>query len=74
MLRVRLFQARQPLFEGNAAVVVLPAEGGEISILEHHAPMLCALQAGAVHVDDAQFRVRSGVACVSRNSVTILTE
>ena len=74
MLRVRLFHARQSWFEGHASMVVLPATGGEVSILPYHAPMLCVLEAGDVHVDEARFRVQRGLACVSRNAVTILTE
>ena len=72
MLRVRFFQDRQPLFDGSARQVVLPGEDGEVSVLDFHAPMLCALGEGAVHIDEARFPVHRGVARVERNVVTIL--
>ena len=74
MLRVTLIQGRQPLFEGPARQVVLPGAGGEVSVLDFHAPMLCALTAGDVQIDDACFPVSRGVARVTHNLVTILAE
>jgi len=72
MLRVRLFQDRQTLFDGSARQVVLPGEEGEVSVLDFHAPMLCALGEGAVQIDESVFPVRRGIATVNRNMVTIL--
>jgi len=73
MLRVTLIQARQKLFDGNATAVVLPGEGGEVSVLDFHIPMLCSLTTGVIQIDEAQFPVRGGVARVDRNVVTILS-
>ena len=72
MLRVTFFQAHRRLFSGNAIQVVLPGEAGEVSVLDFHAPMLCALGRGDVLVDDARFPVQGGIARVARNVVTIL--
>ena len=72
MLRVTLLQGRQQLFVGTARQVILPAQAGEVSVLDCHAPMLCALVAGDVQIDEAYFPVRRGVAGVARNVVTIL--
>ncbi len=74
MLHVQLFQQHHSLLEVSAREVVLPAEGGELSILDFHAPMLCVLTAGAVSIDAARFMVQGGMACVGRNIVTILAE
>lgn len=73
MLRVTLLQGHQRLFAGTATQVVLPGEDGDVAVLDLHAPMVCALMSGVVHIDDARFPVRSGLARVDRNLVTILT-
>lgn len=73
MLRVTLVQVCRKLFEGSVTQVVLPGESGEITVLDFHAPMLCALEAGAVQIDEVRFPVQGGLARVDRNVVTILT-
>lgn len=73
MLRVRLVHAHQQVFQGPATQVVLPAEWGELSVLDWHAPMLCVLTEGDVQIDATRFPVRRGLAGVSRNMVTIVT-
>ena len=72
MLQVRIFQHHRQCFAGTARQVVLPAQSGELSVLEYHAPMLCALASGAIQIDDAAFMVRGGLARVDRNLVTIM--
>ena len=72
MLHVTLFQNRRRLFDGTASQVVLPGEEGELTVLDFHAPMLCALTEGDIQIDEAYFPVRSGIARVERNVVTIV--
>ena len=72
MLRVTLFRDRQRLFEGTATHVVLPSEAGEVSVMDFHAPMLCALGEGVIQIDGTAFAVRHGLARVARNVVTML--
>ena len=72
MLQVKLFQVQRKLFDGTATQVVLPGEEGEVAVLDFHAPMLCALTEGDIQIDEAYFPVRSGIARVERNVVTIV--
>ncbi len=72
MLRVLLCRRASVLFEGAANQVVLPSEEGEVAVFDFHAPMLCALGAGDVQIDEARIAVRGGIARVSKNAVTIL--
>ena len=72
MLRVTLIHGRRMRYQGAANQVVLPGEAGEISVLDFHAPMLCTLTAGIVHLDDMAVPIRHGLARVERNLVTIL--
>ena len=72
MLQVRMFQHHRQCFAGVARQVVLPAQSGELSVLEYHAPMLCALTRGPIRIDDAAFAVRGGLVRVDHNIVTIV--
>lgn len=72
-MQVTVLQAHRLLFDGVAAQVVLPGAEGELSVCDHHAPMLCALSAGLVQVDDRVFAIGQGLACMARNQLTILT-
>ena len=72
MLRVLVCKASSVLFEGAANRVVLPGEEGELSVFDFHAPMLCALGAGDVVIDEKRITAQGGVARVSKNTVTIL--
>ncbi len=73
MLRVRLFQDHQAVFEGVASHIVLPGDGGELSVLDYHAPMLCVLSEGDIYIDEARFGIHGGIVSVARNFVTIMT-
>ncbi len=72
MLRVLLCRGAATIFEGPAVSVVLPSEESEVSVFDFHAPLLCALEAGDVQIDEAKFAVRGGIARVFKNAVTIL--
>ncbi len=72
MLHVELFTGMQRLYAGHATSVVLPGEEGELSVLDCHAPMLCALTAGPVQIDEQQFSIAGGLASVWRNRVVVL--
>ena len=73
MLRVQLFSGHRRLFGGTATQVILPGMAGEVTVLDCHAPMLCALTEGDVQIDAARFALRQGLARVDRNTVTIVT-
>ncbi len=72
MLRVLFCRGATAIFDGSANQVVLPGAEGELSVFDFHAPMLCALEAGDVQIDEAKFPVRGGIARVFKNAVTIL--
>ena len=72
MLRVTVFQGLRQLYAGPASRVVLPGEDGQVAVLDWHAPMLCALGEGEVEIDEVRFRIRRGIAGVSRNHVTVV--
>ena len=73
-MNVRLIEANRQRFAGSAEQVTAPTTAGELSVLEFHAPMLCALAAGTVQVDAERFPVRGGLVRVYRNTVLIMAE
>ena len=71
-LRVRLFHQARPVFEGTAAEVTLPSVEGEMTVLSQHAPILCALVAGDVAIDERRYAIQRGIAHVAQNRVMIV--
>lgn len=72
MLRVRCIRNHEQVFEGTAVQVILPGDEGEVSVMDFHAPMLCALGVGDVQIDERRIAVRRGIVRVARNAVTIV--
>ncbi len=72
MLRVTCYRGRESVFRGEATTVVLPSDAGELSILEWHAPLVCALGRGTVQIDDTRVPICGGVAKVGGNTVIIV--
>lgn len=64
------------LFRGQAHEVALPTEGGEITVLAHHMPLVTLLKEGAVvvkHSDkEEQFSIQGGTAEINQKEVTVL--
>jgi F-type H+-transporting ATPase subunit epsilon len=68
-------------FEGEVVSLVFPGEDGAIGVWAHHAPMLAAMRAGTLTVEEAghaevekHFAVGSGFAEVSDNRATLLVD
>jgi F0F1-type ATP synthase epsilon subunit len=57
----------------------VPAEGGRLTVLSRHQPLVCLVRAGAVHITAADgqrehWTVGPGTLRVARDRVTLLTE
>ncbi len=67
------------VFTGEASLVQLPGIDGLFEILEHHAPLVAALQKGRVKVQGQDgkmqyFEINGGVAEVLQGKVLVLAE
>ena len=64
------------VYEGEVESVRVPTGFGSVGILAHHAPMLCAVEKGALlaQTKDGRLRIQvsSGVANVENNELTVL--
>lgn len=76
-LHVNIVSAEQSIFSGDAEMVVVPGESGELGILPQHAPLLTRIKPGTVKVtlaggiEELVF-VSGGILEVQPKSLTIL--
>jgi F0F1-type ATP synthase epsilon subunit len=88
-MKVIILTARDKLYEDEAREVVLPAEDGEICVLDFHQPFLASLISGNIQIlprypvpaqespkNKAEIRlhINSGVAKMFNSTLTILAE
>ncbi len=78
-MNVQLITPEKILFEGAANYVQVCGSQGEFGVLPNHAPMVSTLKEGVIGVELAtgekrEFNVKSGVAEVSAERVTLLVE
>ncbi len=79
-LHVFIVSAEQSIFSGEASMVVVPGETGELGILPGHAPLLSRVKPGTVKVklanqaEEEIIYVSGGVLEVQPKNVTILSD
>jgi F-type H+-transporting ATPase subunit epsilon len=66
-------------YEAEVTLVKVPGNGGSFEILNNHAPVVAALDAGNVRIIDADkkvvnFQISGGIVEVQKNKVIILAE
>lgn len=78
-MKLEIITPEKSLYSGEVSLVQLPGIDGLFEILEHHAPLVAALQKGRVKIDDKNdkeqyFEINGGVAEVLDGKVLILAE
>lgn len=78
-VRVEVVDPDGLVFEGDVAMVVLPAAYGEVGILPHHAPMVMQLTIGQMRVktldnDWMRLAIAGGFAMVQQDRVIVLAD
>jgi F-type H+-transporting ATPase subunit epsilon len=77
-MHLEIITPDRKVFAGEVSSAKFPGVGGQFEVLENHAPLISALQAGEVSVTGATgreaFRITGGVVEVLRNSVVVLAE
>ncbi len=76
-MKVKLITPEKTLFEGDASYVQVCGSQGEFGVMPNHAPLVSSLKEGNIAIELAsgekkEFYVRSGVAEVRDNNVTLL--
>jgi F-type H+-transporting ATPase subunit epsilon len=66
------------VYQGEADIVVLPGDEGEMGILPHHAPLLTTLKYGVIKVrtrgQETFYTVAGGIAEVQPDAVIVLAD
>lgn len=79
-IHVDVVSAEESIFSGEATLVSLPGEVGELGILPKHAPLITRIKAGAVRIQRADNKeeefvfVAGGILEVQPGCVTVLAD
>ncbi len=77
-IRVEIVSQDRMVYQGDADMVILPGELGEMGILPNHAPLLSTLKYGILKVrsqgQEEYFTVAGGVAEVQPDIITVLAD
>jgi len=77
-IRCEIVSQDRMVWEGDADIVVVPGEAGEMGILPNHAPLLSTLRFGILRIryqgSEEIFTVAGGVVEVQPNLITVLAD
>jgi len=77
-IRCEIVSQDRMVFEGDADIVIIPGESGEMGILPNHAPLLSTLKMGIINVrfkdKEEDFTVSGGIVEVQPDVITILAD
>ena len=78
-IHVDVVSAEESIFSGEAKVVALPGEAGELGIYPRHAPLITRIKPGAVRIlksDDTEefVFVAGGILEIQPNVITVLAD
>ena len=77
-IRCEIVSQDRVVYEGDADMVIVPGEAGELGILPHHAPLLSTLKFGILKVryqgKEKVFIVAGGVVEVQPDIITVLAD
>ncbi len=77
-MKLFVYKLDQILYEGEAEMVVLPSETGELSILPNHAPITTSLKKGNVKIknknDVKELNIENGFAQINQKQIILLVK
>ena len=77
-MKVYINTVFEEVYSGEAKEVVLPGDGGELSIMNFHQPIVCRLAAGAVkiisHRSVKSIPIMDGIAHMEGDTLKIMAE
>ena len=77
-IRCEIVSQDRQVFQGDADIVVVPGEAGEMGILPNHAPLLSTLKMGLIKVryqgQEQEYTVSGGIVEIQPDIITILAD
>lgn len=77
-IRVEIVSQDRMVYQGDADIVIVPGEMGEMGILPNHAPLLSTLKFGILKVrvkgEEEVFAVAGGIVEVQPDLITVLAD
>ncbi len=78
-IKIEVVSSEKSLYSGEAAMVVVPGEGGELGILPGHAPLLARIKLGVLKInmpdgEEEFIYVSGGVLEVQPDKITVLAD
>jgi F-type H+-transporting ATPase subunit epsilon len=79
-IHVDIVSAEQQIFSGEAAMVIVPGEGGELGILPEHIPLLTRIKPGTIRIlpagggEEEIIYVSGGMMEVQPDLITVLAD
>jgi len=76
-MKLEIITPDEKIFEGEASGVKVPGVNGSFEVLDHHAPLVSALEKGDVRINGQskqELEIDGGVIEVLNNHVVILAE
>lgn len=73
-MQVSILEPKKIVWEGRAKEVRLPAEDGDVCILDFHQPFLIRLRKGVVRSDKQRTAIKDGIAFLRSNKLILFVE
>ena len=73
-MQVSILEPKKIVWEGRAKEVRLPAEDGEVCVLDFHQPFLIRLRKGVIRSDQESTAIKDGLAFLSSNNLILFVE
>lgn len=73
-MQISILEPKKAVWEGRAKEVRLPAQDGEICVLDFHQPFLVRLTKGIVRADKQRLAIKDGLAFLQSNNLILFVE
>ena len=80
-MKLYIYSKHKTLFDGQATVVIIPSEDGELTILNNHVPLITTLKAGiitirhGIHDTSETITITAGFAKIdSENTIRLIEQ
>ena len=77
-MKVYIYSIDKIIYEGEADVLTLPSETGELSILPNHAPIVTTLKSGKISIQsksgNQNIPIKSGFAEINQEQTILLVK